>query len=107
MKIFLDDFTVHNDMKSHLMKFRLCFQKCREYKISVNLEKCVFIVFLGLILGFIISKEGKIPNPKKVQTIVNTLVPTTHNKFKSLMVWFKFIDVLLRTLLLSWHQSQS
>jgi hypothetical protein len=24
------------------------------------------MVFLGLILGFIVSKEGKIPNPKKV-----------------------------------------
>jgi hypothetical protein len=29
------------------------------------------MVFLGLILGFIVSKEGKIPNLKKVQVIVN------------------------------------
>jgi hypothetical protein len=29
MKIFLDDFTVYNDMEGHLMKLRLCFQKCR------------------------------------------------------------------------------
>jgi hypothetical protein len=29
MKIFLDDFIVYNDMESHLMKLRLCFQKCR------------------------------------------------------------------------------
>jgi hypothetical protein len=34
------------------------------------------MIFLGLILGFIVSKEGKIPNPKKVQAIVNMLVPT-------------------------------
>jgi hypothetical protein len=32
------------------------------------------MVFLRLILGFIVSKEGKIPNPKKVQVIVNMLV---------------------------------
>jgi hypothetical protein len=31
---------------------------------------------LGLILRFIISKEGEIPNLKKVQAIVNMLVPT-------------------------------
>jgi hypothetical protein len=31
MKIFLDDFTVYNDMESHLMKLRLCFQKCCKY----------------------------------------------------------------------------
>jgi hypothetical protein len=53
-------------MDSHLMKFRLCFQKCKEYRISFNPKKCAFMVFLGLILGFIISREGKIPNPKKV-----------------------------------------
>jgi hypothetical protein len=42
-------------MESHLMKLRLCF----------HLDKCAFMVFLGLNLGLIISKEGKIPNPKK------------------------------------------
>jgi hypothetical protein len=71
MKIFLDDFIVYNDMGSHLMKLTLCFQNCREYKISLNLDKCAFVVFSKLILGFILSKERKIPNPKKVQAIMN------------------------------------
>jgi hypothetical protein len=34
------------------------------------------MVFLGLILGFIVSKGGKIPYPKKVQVIMNMLIPT-------------------------------
>jgi hypothetical protein len=34
------------------------------------------MVFLGLILRFIVSNEGKIPDTKKVQVIVNMLVPT-------------------------------
>jgi hypothetical protein len=34
------------------------------------------MVLLGLIFGFIVSKEGKIPDPKKVHEIVNMLVPT-------------------------------
>ncbi len=76
MKIFLDDFIVYNDMESHLMKFRLCFHKCKEDGIRLNLDKCVFMVFVGLILGFIISKEGKISDPKKVQVIVNMLALT-------------------------------
>jgi hypothetical protein len=29
------------------------------------------MVFLGMILSFIISKEGKLPNPKKIQATVN------------------------------------
>jgi hypothetical protein len=76
MKIFLDDFTIYSDMESHLMKLRLCFQKCKEYRINLNLEKCAFMVFSRLILRFIVSKEGKISDPKKAQAILNMLVPT-------------------------------
>jgi hypothetical protein len=76
MKIFFDDFTIYSDMESHLMKFRLCFQKCREYRISLNPKKCAFMVFSRLILRFIVSKDKKIPNPKKVQAIAYMLVPT-------------------------------
>jgi hypothetical protein len=66
MKIFLDDFIMYSDMESHLQKLRVCFQKCRGYGISLNLDKCVFMVFLGMILGFIVSKEGKLPNLKNI-----------------------------------------
>ncbi len=58
-------------MESHLQKLRLCFQKCRKYGISLNPNKCAFMVFSGMILGFIISKEGKLLDPKKIQAIVN------------------------------------
>jgi len=80
MKIFLDDFIVHSNLKSHLMKFKFCFQKCKEYKINLNPKKCVFMVFSRLILGYIVSKERKVPNLKKVQTRVNMLVPTNPQK---------------------------
>jgi hypothetical protein len=56
VNIFLDEFTTYSNMESHLQKLRLCFQKCREYGISLNLNKCAFVVFSGMILGFIISK---------------------------------------------------
>jgi hypothetical protein len=73
MKIFLDDFIVYSDMENHLQKLRLCFQKCKEHGINLNPKKCAFMVFLGMILGFIISKEGKLPDSKKIQAIMNML----------------------------------
>jgi hypothetical protein len=76
MKIFLDDFIVYSDMESHLMKLRFCFQKCTKYIIRFNPKKCAFMVFSRLILKFIVSKEGKIPNSKKVQVIMNMPIPT-------------------------------
>jgi hypothetical protein len=33
---------------------------------SVLTQKHVFINFFGIILGFIISKVGKLPDPKKI-----------------------------------------
>jgi hypothetical protein len=75
MKIFLDEFTMYNDMESHLHKFKLCFQKCKEYDISLNPNKCAFMVFLRMVLGFITSKEGKLPYPKKIQAIINMPPP--------------------------------
>jgi hypothetical protein len=53
-------------MDIHLQKLILCFQKCKEYGINLNLNKCAFMVFLGMILGCIVSKEWKLPNPKKI-----------------------------------------
>jgi hypothetical protein len=35
------------------------------------------MVFSRVILGFIVSKEGKLPGPKKIHAIVNMHVP--HN----------------------------
>ncbi len=68
MKIFLNDFTMYSDMdiNTHLAKLILCFQKCKEYGINLNPNKCAFMVFLGMILGFIVSKEGKLQKLKKI-----------------------------------------
>jgi hypothetical protein len=75
MKIFLDDFIVYNNMDSHLQKLTLCSQKCREYGINLNPNKCAFMVFLGIILNFIVSKEMKVTNSMKIQAIVNMPPP--------------------------------
>jgi hypothetical protein len=70
MKTFLD-----SDMESHLQKFILCFQKWREYGISLNLDKCALMVFSRMILGFIVFKEGKILDRKKIHAIINMPPP--------------------------------
>jgi len=73
---------MYNEMENHLQKLRLCFQKCREYGISLNPNKCAFIVFSKMILGFIVSKEGKLPNPKKIQAIINMSLLKNHQQIQ-------------------------
>ncbi len=48
--------------------------------IGLNLDKCAFMVFLGMILGFIISKEGKLLDPNKIQAIVYMPPPKNPRK---------------------------
>lgn len=56
MKLFLNDFMVYNDLDVHLSKLKLCFQKCGEVGVSMNLNKWVFIIFSRLIMGSIIFR---------------------------------------------------
>jgi hypothetical protein len=45
MKLFMDDFTISSDQNTHLQKLHLCFDKCRKFNISLNSDKCMFLVF--------------------------------------------------------------
>jgi hypothetical protein len=60
-----------------LEKRKKYFLKCKEYGISLGVDKCAFMVCFGTILRFIVSKEGKPPNPKKIETLVKMLVLKT------------------------------
>ncbi len=46
-----------------------CFDLRKELGINQNPKKCAFMVFLGIILGFIVSKEGKKLDFKKIEGI--------------------------------------
>jgi hypothetical protein len=44
-----------------------CFLKCKEYGNSLNFKKSAFMVCFGTILGFIVSKDGNVPDPKMIE----------------------------------------
>jgi hypothetical protein len=104
MKIFLDDFTIFNDLLTHLEKLIKCFFKCREFSISLNLNKCAFMVFSRIILGFIMSKDDEVMGFKKVEALVNMPVPTTPRRSKFPMGWHSSIGLLSKKMFQSCHQ---
>jgi hypothetical protein len=69
MRLFLNDFNVYSDDATHLPKLQFCFEKYKEFGISLNPEKCLRMVIFGVILGHVVSKDGKFPDPKKIQAI--------------------------------------
>jgi hypothetical protein len=82
MKLFLDDFSMFSNLDTRLPKLQLCLDKCREFNISLNLEKCMFLVHLGVILGYVVFKEGKLPNVKKNLVIVHMPTLKTINDIR-------------------------
>jgi len=77
MKLFLDYLSVFNDLNTHLIKLRLCFNKCIEFDISLKLEKCMFLMHSSIILGYVVSKEGELLDLKKISMIVHVFPPKT------------------------------
>lgn len=53
---------------------------------KVSLSKCQFAVTSVTFLGFVISKDGKRPNPAKVEAILKMPVPTTA---KAVLSWIQ------------------
>jgi hypothetical protein len=76
MEVFIDDFSRQTSREEHLEMLRACFQRCREVGISLNPEKVYLAMVRGILLGYVISKKGKEPNPNKVEVIVNLQPPT-------------------------------
>ena len=69
--VYLDDLTVHSQLRvRHPYHLRLVFEICRHYQVRLNPHKCIFCVIVGRSLGFIVSKEGIIVDPLKVEEIL-------------------------------------
>ncbi|KAL2629567.1 hypothetical protein R1flu_014253 [Riccia fluitans] len=75
MQTYLDDFTVYGSKDDHLGHLRKCLEKCRKYSISLNLDKSVFGISSGELLGHIISKDGLLLDLSKIDTILQMEAP--------------------------------
>ena len=79
LEIFMDDLCVHSkarqDHVGHLIKV---FVQCRIYRISLNPEKCKFMVRQGKILGHIVSKNGISTDLDKISVIVDLPRPLNY-----------------------------
>jgi hypothetical protein len=47
------------------------FKSARVTTSIITKKKSAFMIFFQIILGFIIAKQGKLPDPKKIQAIIN------------------------------------
>lgn len=82
----MDDLCMHLEVRhEHLSHLRLVVKKCQLYRIYLNLEKCVFMVRQGKILGHIVSRNGISMDMDKIEVIVRLPIPRNIKEVQSFM----------------------
>jgi len=70
MEVYVDDIIVKSDsIEQHANDLAEVFQQIRKYDMSLNPEKCVFIVEGGKFLCFMLQSRGIEANPDKCQAL--------------------------------------
>jgi hypothetical protein len=75
----------------HLAHLRVVLLRCRKYNISLNPKKSIFAVEQGKILGFIVSSDGMIIDPKRTQVIAKLPPPTSKKSMQSFLGQINFM----------------
>ena len=84
--VFLDDILVYSKTKKeHEEHLRLIMQVLREIQLYVKLSKCSFYQDKIHYLGHIVSKEGILVDPEKIEAIMNRETPKNVSEVRSFM----------------------
>lgn len=81
--VYFDDTLIYRKSYKHVEHVKLVFQTLREESLYTNLDKCAFIPYSVLFLGFIISFDGMITDPSKIKAIVERTEPKNIHEFIS------------------------
>ena len=87
IKAYIDDVLAigKGSFEQHLQQLEEVFRRCEKHNLKLNAEKCSFAVSEIEYLGYIITKEGIKPDPKKVAAIQNMTRPTTVTEVRRLV----------------------
>ena len=87
LKAYIDDIllTTKGFFEEQLQQLCTCFQRFRNAGLKVNAKKCSFGLKEIPYLGYIITREGVMPDPKKIQGIVDLERPKTTTEVKALI----------------------
>ena len=56
LEVYFDEWTVFGLLKRHVESLRLMLDTCRRYHIALNLNKCLFCVPFGTLLGHVVCR---------------------------------------------------
>ena len=83
---YLDDILVYSKtFKDHMDKLEKTFMSLEKANLKLKPSKCIFCSERVEYLGFIVTKEGIVPNPAKTSAIKSYPVPRTAKEVKRFM----------------------
>ena len=78
MEIFMDYFSVYGSRFENILEdLETVLKRCQDKNLTLNWEKCHFMVTEGIVLGHKISVDGLEVDQAKVAIIKTLLPPTT------------------------------
>ena len=77
VRTYLDDLLciTKDDLEDHLAKLKLVLQRLQDANLKINACKSNFCAIETEYLGYILTREGIQPQPKKVQSILALVLP--------------------------------
>ena len=83
---YVDEIVVKSKKRGeHFYVLRKVFERCRAFKLRMNLLKCAFGVSSGKFLSFLVHSRGIDVDPAKATTIATMRPPTMVKELKSFL----------------------
>jgi hypothetical protein len=84
--VYLDDILIYSkNEEEHAEHLRLVLEKLREHQLYAKFSKCEFWLSEVTYLGHVISKNGIVVNPKRVQAILDWTPPKNVKQVRSFL----------------------
>ncbi|XP_069147079.1 uncharacterized protein [Solanum lycopersicum] len=82
--VFIDDILVYSkSKKEHEEHLRMVLEMLREKKLYAKFSKCEFWLDAVSFLGHVVSKDGVMVDPSKIETVKNWVRPTNVSEIRS------------------------
>lgn len=84
--VYLDDIIVFSSsLQEHVERLRKIFERIRQSNLKIQLDKSEFLHTEVAYLGHVITKNGVLPNPEKINAVKNFPLPVNQKQIKSFL----------------------
>jgi len=84
--VFIDDILIYSQSaEEHEQHLRIVLEKLRAHELYAKFSKCEFWLTKNAFLGHILSEDGVVVDPAKLEAITNWKQPTTVTEVRSFL----------------------